>query len=74
MKNTSFNINFTNENTFEKDLLAVFKKHDIKVDEIKNGMSANEIADVVSDKLIVVVKKQFDNAKKEFESTTERKS
>lgn len=74
MKNTSFNINFTNENTFEKDLLAVFKKHDIKVDEIKNGMSAIEIADVVSDKLIVVVKKQFDNAKKEFESTTERKS
>jgi hypothetical protein len=34
--------------------------------QIKQGMSPNEIADVVSDHLIGVVKQQFETAKRQF--------
>jgi len=75
MKYTSLNINFTNEATNEIDALAVFKHHGTKVGtgEIKKGMSTDEIAEVVSDKLILVIKTQFENAKKVFEHTNTTK-
>ena len=38
-----------------------------KKDQIQEGMSPKEIADIVSDHLIEVVKKQFENAKKTFQ-------
>lgn len=41
------------------DVLSVFKKKEVKK-EIQQGMSPKVIAEIVSDHLITVVRKQFD--------------
>ncbi|WP_339698096.1 hypothetical protein [Algoriphagus aquimarinus] len=37
--------------------------------EFRPGMSSNEAADIMSDRLIEVIKKQFDEAKQKLEPT-----
>lgn len=43
----------------DSDVLSVFKKTEVKK-EIQQGMSPKTIADIVSDHLITVVRKQFE--------------
>ena len=59
----SFNndLNATLENN--KDVLSVFRQNIDKKITIQQGMSINEISDVVSEKIINVVKQQFENTK-----------
>ena len=65
----SFNGDFAAENAFsDKDVLSAFKQHPEKSMTIQQGMSAKEISEVVSDKIIAVVKEQFEATKEQFES------
>ena len=52
-----------------KDILSVFNEHQLKPNHIQQGMSLDEIADVVSDHLMLIIKEQFSNAKRDFHST-----
>ena len=50
------------------DVLSSIRQNAGKNMEIHENMSSREISDVVSDRLISVVKKQFEIAKKDFQS------
>jgi len=52
----------------ERDILSVFKTNKEKNNQIHQNMSPCEIAEVVSDHLISMVRKQFETTKKEFRS------
>lgn len=52
----------------ERDILSVFKQHSSKSNEIQKGMTPNEIAEIVSEHFIDVVKQQFEHTKKEFQA------
>jgi len=54
----------------ERDILSAFKQQPDKNNRIQQGMSPVEIADIVSDHLIGVVKQQFEAAKKEYLAST----
>jgi len=57
-----------NQSLFEnKDILSAFKENPEKVDSIEEGMSPEEIAEIVSDHFISEVKKQFEETKKALE-------
>jgi hypothetical protein len=45
----------------EKDVLSVFKNRPEKAEQIEQGMSPTEISEIVSDKVIAVVREQFQN-------------
>jgi hypothetical protein len=67
MNTLSFNQEFNQRHTREQDILSAFRKGDrAQATEIKQGMTPEEISEVVSDRLIAVVKEQFDAAKKQF--------
>jgi hypothetical protein len=67
MNTLSFNQEFNQRHIPEPDILSAFRKGDRKqATEIKQGMTPEEISEVVSDRLIAVVKEQFDAAKKQF--------
>lgn len=51
----------------DSDVLSVFKKKEDKK-EIKQGMSPKAIAEIVSDHLITVVRKQFEEKTPKTES------
>jgi hypothetical protein len=69
----SFNndLNATLENN--KDVLSVFRQNIDKKITIQQGMSINEISDVVSEKIINVVKQQFENTKVDFKAKENKK-
>jgi uncharacterized Fe-S cluster-containing radical SAM superfamily enzyme len=68
MNTLSFNQEFDQRYTREQDILSAFRKGDrVQATEIKQGMTPEEISEVVSDRLIAVVKEQFDAAKKQFQ-------
>lgn len=48
----------------EQDALSVFKKEKNAPSQIKQGMPQNQIAEIVSDKLIGYIKNQFEEVKK----------
>lgn len=52
----------------EQNSSASFKSPLTKEDAIQQGMSANQIADIVSDHIIDNVKRQFETAKKEYQA------
>lgn len=56
----------------ERNILSAFKQHSDKPKEIKQGMSPDEIADIVSDRLIEVVRHQFEEAKKQFQAKAKK--
>ena len=68
MNNLTFNNNFASNASIDEDVLSVFKQNPERTMNIQQGMSAKEISDVVSEKIIAVVKKQFETTKVEFES------
>lgn len=56
-----------------KDVLSVFRQNIDKKITIQQGMSINEISDVVSEKIINVVKQQFENTKVDFKAKENKK-
>lgn len=68
MNNSAMNFNFANSSYFDKDALPNFKKKPDANLTIHEGMTEFEISDFVSEKLISVVKKQFEETKSHFSS------
>jgi len=65
INNTGFSILSYNN----KDILSVFKKQSSdKKEIIEKDMSASEISEVVSEKIIILIKEQFEKTKLELES------
>jgi len=60
----SLNTNCANESNANVDILAAFRNHDEKESTIRQGMSINEISDVVSDRLMEIIKNQLPKEKK----------
>jgi hypothetical protein len=52
----------------EKDILSAFNQVAVNPTNINQGMSPKQIAEVVSDHLMAVVKKQFDTAKQNYQA------
>lgn len=68
MKTFSFNTNYANNIDSNKDVLSAFKETPEKNLNIHQGMSVKEISEMVSEKIITVVKKQFEETKVQFET------
>ena len=66
MSTQIFNTSHTNNNIVNQDVLSVFKEATEKKLNIHHGMSVNEISEVVSDNIILVIKKQFEITKSNF--------
>ena len=64
----SFDTDFAGNSFSNKDVLSAFKQHPEKTLTIQQGMSVKEISDVVSDKIIAVVKEQFQATKEQFQA------
>ena len=69
MESTSFNKLFLNNSFSNADVLSAFKEKSQKDLSIHQGMSVNEISEIVSENLIKVVKAQFEATKVQFEQT-----
>lgn len=67
MDTISFDQQYDRSRMGERDVLAAFRRTSEKKQEIQRGMSPQEIAEVVSDRLMTVVRGQFEHAKREFE-------
>ena len=52
----SFDNDFSGNTLSDKDVLSAFKQHPEKTTTIQQGMSVKEISDVVSDKIIELLK------------------
>ena len=65
---TFFDKNVNQGNFGNRDVLAAFRTAPEKKAEIQQGMSPQEIADIVSDRLMEVVKDQFQAAKKDYDA------
>ncbi len=68
METLSFNTNFSNNSYTNKDVLSVFKETSEKSVNIHQGMTVKEISEIVSEKVISVVKEQFEATRAEFEN------
>lgn len=68
METLSFNTNYANNSYSNKDVLSAFKETSEKNLNIHQGMSVKEISEIVSEKIITVVKKQFETTKTQFET------
>lgn len=56
------------DSNLNKDLLSGFKRHSEKEMSIRPGMTINEISDVVSDRIMNVVKEQFEKSEQEYKA------
>ena len=72
METLSFNTNFVNNSYSNKDVLSAFKETSEKKLNIHQGMSIKEISEIVSEKIITVVKEQFEATKTQFETKREK--
>ncbi|MGF1638622.1 MAG: hypothetical protein ACFCUU_16205 [Cyclobacteriaceae bacterium] len=73
MKILSFNTDYLANTSSNKDVLSVFKQQPEKSLTIRQGMSVDEISDVVSEKVIAIVKEQFQATKEQYESKVAKK-
>ena len=64
----SFNRDFSDNSFSNKDVLSAFKQTTAKNQTIQRGMSVTEISDLVSEKIITVIKHQFEETKIQFEN------
>ncbi len=62
----SFNNDLSNSLEINEDVLSVFKQNSDKKNTIQQGMTVREISDIVSEKIINVVKEQFENTKVDY--------
>lgn len=72
METLSFNNNYVKNSYSNKDVLSAFKETSEKNLSIHHGMSVKEISEIVSEKIITVVKEQFEATKIQYE-TKEKK-
>ena len=70
MKKISLNTSENQDYWMEKDILSAFRQQPVKNNQIQQGMSPFEIADIISDSLIDIVKQQFETSKEEYLSNT----
>lgn len=68
METLSFDTNYSNNSYSNKDVLSVFKETSGKKLNIHQGMSVKEISEVVSEKIITVIREQFEETKIQFET------
>ena len=68
MERLSFNTNYSNNSYSNNDVLSVFKESSEKKLSIHQGMSVKEISEIVSEKIITVVKEQFEATKVKYET------
>lgn len=66
MKTLTFDTDFASNTHSEKISIQVFNQNKEKSVNIRFGMTPKEISDVVSEKLIAVVREQFEVTKKQF--------
>ena len=69
----TFNNDLASTLEVNKDVLSVFRQSNDKKNTIRQGMSISEISEVVSEKIINVVKEQFEITKEDFETKTVKK-
>jgi len=62
----TFNNEFSTSMLSTSDVLSVFKQQPEKSLTIQHGMSVKEISEIVSEKVIAVVKEQFQATKDQF--------
>jgi hypothetical protein len=72
MNTLSFNQKMNQSNLRDRDVLSAFRKTPERRSEIERGMSPQEIAEIVSDRLMAIVKDQFEAAKKQFDEKQEQ--
>lgn len=65
MYKSYFNPNENQNCVMEPDALSVVKKEKNAPSQIRQGMPQNQIAEIVSDKLIGYIKNQFEEVKKQ---------
>jgi hypothetical protein len=70
MSTLSFNNDFAGNNFSNRDVLSAFKQRSEKSMTIQQGMTVKEISDVVSEKVIAIVKEQFQTTKEQFQTKT----
>ncbi len=70
MKKISLNTSENQDYWMEKDILSAFRQQPVKNNQIQQGMSPFEIADIISDSLIDIVKQQFETSKEEYLSNS----
>jgi len=68
METLSYNKNYANNSYSNKDVLSAFKETSQKNLAIHQGMSVKEISEIVSEKIIAVVKEQFEATKIQYET------
>ncbi|WEK19444.1 MAG: hypothetical protein P0Y49_21965 [Candidatus Pedobacter colombiensis] len=71
MSITFFNPDLSQARFNVKDVLSSFRKQPLEKDQIRGDMTSEEISEVVSDRIITVIKEQFEVAKKNFEAKEE---
>lgn len=67
MPELTFNSGFESLVHEDNDVLSAFRPKAAKAEEIRQGMTPDELADVVSDRLIAVIKQQFEETEKKFQ-------
>lgn len=72
METLSFNTNYANNTFSTKDVLSAFKETSEKNLSIHQGMSVKEISEIVSEKIITVVKEQFEATKVKYETKVKK--
>jgi hypothetical protein len=72
MEILSFNANYAKNSYSNNDVLSVFKEPSEKNLSIHQGLSVKEISEIVSEKIIAVVKKQFETTKIEYEAKAKK--
>jgi len=68
METLLFNGNYPDYSYSNGDILSVFKEKSEKKFDIHQGLTSKEISEIVSDKIIKVVKEQFEATKIEHET------
>ncbi|HZV67906.1 MAG TPA: hypothetical protein VFG10_00090 [Saprospiraceae bacterium] len=68
MSNLSFNTELPNDSHLDRDSLSIFKQSAGRELTIQPGMSVKEISDIVSEKVIAIVKEQFEATKNQYEA------
>ncbi len=67
METLSFTTEYANQAYSNRDVLSAFKETSERKLSIHQGMSVKEISEIVSEKIITVVKEQFEATKIQYE-------
>ena len=65
MNKSFYNIDESQNCVMEPDALSVFRNESIVPGKIRRGMPQNQIAEIVSDKLIDYIKRQFESVERQ---------